>query len=172
MGLKFTCPACGDTAVAYGVTLGERTRCSGCGDEITVPLDPRLIEHVADVENETVELAPIDSGPDKRGAFVTLVLLVLGVINPLFGIMILDSALGQSEVRTTPIVSGILLILIAIPVYGLWRRAKWGYRGLLFLFGALAILSAVNLQWDVFFRTLISLFLFFLVFKSEREYLQ
>ena len=172
MGLKFSCPACRSEVVVHGAGLGESTRCSACGGDIEVPLDPRLIEHIQDPEEESVELAPIDSGADKRGSFVSTVLVLLGLVNPLFGVMILESSLNQPAAPTTPLIIGILLILTAIPVYGLWRRYKWGFWGFIVVFGVLVILSAVDLRWEIFFRLLIGLFLFFLVAKSEWDYLK
>jgi lysine biosynthesis protein LysW len=94
MGLKFKCPDCGGYAKVYDRSLGELAHCTVCGQEVKVPSDPQLVEHIPDQPSQT-------KGERRLGQARTLgIVCIMGTTDHKFayGINDLDHILSATQV--------------------------------------------------------------------------
>lgn len=176
MGLKFKCSNCGGFSKAFNRGLGELTRCSVCGKEVEIPTDPQLTEHIPDPEARSTNTESESSAKSafaERGTWVSIVLWALAITNPLFGIMILITCFVRPRSVSVPsVIVGVLLIVSLTFIVGLMRRQWWGVWGYVAVFAAIIVLSVIEMNWEGVLRLLLSMFFFFLVVKSEWDYLK
>ncbi len=185
MALTFNCPHCGAETIATEQALGDMVQCVNCGASVAIPTDPSQVLWTPD--RDDAGTGGEEVGKDVEGGrsmarpkgYVKVVIVALMIVYPLFALMTFVNWLAApawSKLHT-PLFLAIpaLLIICALLAVGAWKRRRWGWKGLFVGQAVLAIsfLTVLPIEDGIraFIGVAVAVFIQFLVYKSEVEFL-
>lgn len=176
MGLKFKCPECGNSTVAFDVGLGETTLCQVCGKRTRVPTNAGEIEHVPDPVSESDLNNDKLRDEGKRVPWVTFVYWANLIINPIFGTMIIINHLVAPSysvhAETSYAAIGVSL-WCSVPFFiGLLCRRRWGVWGVAATWIVFIGLLLSYFAWGQVLYSFTAAFGFSFAVRSEWDYLR
>ncbi len=181
MALEFSCPHCGGTITEGVRSLGEVTTCPHCNQECEIPTDPHAVTHIADAVGDSigrVDSTGAANGKPPLPGYLKMVLFTNAVLVIIFGAGAL-LYFFRSPFSLTMLFYHMFLLMYHVSLLYLLlmmaRRRLWSW----YAFFALSILNllgiVISLPFETVFAfvfaTLLNLTILFLIFTSERQYL-